>query len=236
MWDRFAGTVESVRVLLIEDEPRQAAALRRGLEADGFSVEVAGDGREGLWIATHSDFDVVVLDLLLPAMNGFDVCRRIREAGVWTPVLILTAKTGEYDEIESLDTGADDFVVKPVSYGVLLARLRALLRRGKPERPSVMSVGTLTLDPAGRRVTRGGEPIALTRREFALLELLVRRAEEVVTKPEILDHVWGADFAGSANIVEVYVGYLRRKIDRPFGVASLVTVPGGYRLGREVAG
>ena len=227
------STVGSVRVLLIEDELRQAVALRRGLVADGFTVDVAEDGRTGLWSATHGDYDVIILDLLLPGLNGFSVCREIRAADVWTPVVVLTAKTGEFDEVEALDTGADDFVVKPVAYPVLLARVRAVLRRGTPERPAVMQVGSLTLDPARRTVARAGNAVALTRREFALLEFLMRRADHAVSKDEILDHVWGTDFEGSPNIVEVYVGYVRRKIDRAWGVESLLTVPGGYRLTGE---
>jgi len=222
--------MESVRALLVEDDPRQAASLRRGLTADGFSVDVAIDGLEGVRLATHATYDVVILDLMLPALNGFAVCQRIRDAGVWSPVLILTAKSGEYDEIESLDSGADDFITKPVAYPVLLARLRALLRRGTPERPIQLRAGDLVMDPATRQVTRAGTSIALTRREYSLLELLMRRVNLVVTNDEILDHVWGSDFDGSPNVVAVYVRYLRRKIDRPFGVNTLVTTPGGYRL------
>ncbi|MDE3138643.1 MAG: response regulator transcription factor, partial [Acidobacteriota bacterium] len=214
----------------VEDDPRQAASLRRGLVEDSFSVDVAVDGREGLWLATHASYDVVILDLMLPALNGFDVCRRIRQEGVWSPVLILTAKTGEYDEIESLDMGADDFITKPVSYPVLLARLRALLRRDLRERPTQLRAGDLIMDPATRVVTRAGVPVTLTRREYSLLELLMRRVDEVVENDEILDHVWGTDFEGSPNIVAVYIGYLRRKIDRPFGLTTLITAPGGYRL------
>lgn len=215
---------------MVEDDPRQAASLRRGLVEDSFSVDVAVDGREGLWLATHTSYDVVILDLMLPALNGFDVCRCIREAGVWTPVLILTAKTGEYDEIESLDTGADDFITKPVSYPVLLARLRALLRRDVRERPTQLRAGNLIMDPATRVVSRAEVTVTLTRREYSLLELLMRRVDEIVENDEILDHVWGTDFEGSPNVVAVYIGYLRRKIDRPFGLTTLITAPGGYRL------
>lgn len=193
-------------------------------------MDVAVDGREGLWLATHTSYDVVILDLMLPALNGFDVCRCIREAGVWTPVLILTAKTGEYDEIESLDTGADDFITKPVSYPVLLARLRALLRRDVRERPTQLRAGNLIMDPATRVVSRAEVTVTLTRREYSLLELLMRRVDEIVENDEILDHVWGTDFEGSPNVVAVYIGYLRRKIDRPFGLTTLITAPGGYRL------
>ncbi len=220
-----------VRVLLVEDEEGLAASLKRGLHADGFVVEVAADGLTGLWMAREQPFDVIVLDLLLPGMNGFQVCGTLREEGNWTPILILTAKTGEFDEVEALDTGADDFLSKPFSYPVLLARIRALLRRGVRERPVVLEAGGLRLDPATRSCWRGDTPIDLTPRELGLLEYLMRHGDQVVTKREILDHVWDPDFEGSPNIVEVYIGYLRRKIDRPFGQDTISTVPGsGYRL------
>ncbi len=223
-----------VRVLLIEDDPRQASSLLRGLTGDGFVVDVAGDGSTGLAIALASEVDVVVLDLMLPGMNGFEVCRRLRDADVWAPILVLTAKTGEYDEIEALDTGADDFLMKPFSYEVLLARLRALLRRGVRERPAILTVGSLQLDPATRVCRRGDAAVSLTPREFSVLEYLMHHAGRVVTKDELLDHVWGVDFVGSANIAEVYVSYLRKKIDRPFEVVTIETVAGvGYRLVRD---
>jgi two-component system OmpR family response regulator len=219
-----------MRLLLIEDEERLATTLKRGLTADGFAVDVAADGKRGLWWATHVEYDVIVLDLLLPGLNGFSVCREVRAARIGTPILVLTAKTGEFDEIEALDTGADDFLTKPFSYLILLARVRALLRRGVRERDARLSAGDLIVDPATYEVLRGTAPVKLTRREFSLLEYLIRYVDQVVTKDEILDHVWGGEFEGNPNIVEVYVGYLRRKIDRPFGVRSIVTVPGGYRL------
>jgi len=220
-----------MRLLLVEDEVTLAASLRRGLNADGFAVEMAEDGKRGLWLAQNMEFDIIVLDLMLPGMSGFSVCRTLREQRIWTPILVLTAKTGEFDEIESLDVGADDFLVKPFSYPVLLARIRSLLRRGVRERPTVLEAGGLRLDPASRSCWRGSTPIELTPREFDLLEYLMRYHDQVVTKSEILNHVWDPEYDGNSNIVEVYVGYLRRKIDRPFSVETIVTVPGsGYRL------
>ncbi|MHB1088202.1 MAG: response regulator transcription factor [Acidimicrobiales bacterium] len=220
-----------MRLLLVEDESSLAASLKRGLSADGFVVEVAHDGRTGLWMANELDFDIIVLDLMLPTMSGFSVCQELRRNGVWTPLLILTAKTGEFDEVESLDSGADDFLTKPFSYPVLLAHIRSLLRRGVRERPVVLDAGGLRLDPATRTCQRDTVSISLTPREFSLLEYLMRYSDRAVTKRELLDHVWDPDFEGSPNIVEVYVGYLRRKIDRPFGTESILTVPGGsYRF------
>lgn len=220
-----------MRLLLVDDEEALAASLTRGLRADGFGVEVANDGPTGLWMAREQSFDVIVLDLLLPGANGFQVCRTLREEGNWTPILILTAKTGEFDEVEALDTGADDFLSKPFSYPVLLARIRALLRRGVRERPAVLEAAGLRLDPATRSCWRGDSPILLTPREFGLLEYLMRHCGEVLSKREILDHVWDPEFEGSPNIVEVYIGYLRRKVDRPFELDTIATVPGtGYRL------
>jgi DNA-binding response OmpR family regulator len=223
-----------VRVLVVEDEVALAASLQRGLEADGFAVDVAHDGVDGLWRAQESAYDAIVLDLMLPGMNGFQVCRRLREAEVWTPILVLTAKDGELDETEALDTGADDYLTKPFSHLVLVARLRALLRRGAPARPAVIEVGDLRLDPAGRRCWRGDVEIALTARELSVLEHLVRHAGQVVSKRDVLDHVWDDDFEGDPNIVEVYVRYLRKKVDIPFGRASIETVRGsGYRLAAD---
>jgi len=220
-----------MRVLVVEDEARHASYLKRGLEAKGFAVDVAADGSDGLWMATEHPYDVVVLDIMLPGLNGYKVCERLREAENWVPILMLTAKDGEYDEAEALDTGADDFLSKPFSFVVLLARLHALLRRGAPERPAVMSVGTLALDPSKRRVRRGDAEIELTPREYSLLEYLMRHPDVVLSKRDIISHVWDWEFEGDPNVVEVYVGYLRRKIDQPFDLTTLLTVRGaGYRL------
>jgi DNA-binding response OmpR family regulator len=223
--------MQAVRVLLVEDEARLAEAIAEGLTAEGFTVEVTGDGLDGLWRARERSYGAIVLDLLLPGMNGFEVCRSLRADGVRTPILVLTAKDGEYDEAEALDTGADDFLSKPFSFVVLVARLRALLRRDTGSVRDVLEVGDLALDPVGRRCARGDAPIELTARELSLLEALMRRAHEVVPSSQLLDAVWGADFEGDPNIVRVYVGYLRRKIDEPFGRQSLQTLRGsGYRL------
>jgi DNA-binding response OmpR family regulator len=220
-----------MRVLVVEDEERLAEAVARGLHAEGFDVDVVHDGLDGLWRAREGSYGAIVLDILLPKMNGYKVCQTLRDEGVWTPILMLTAKDGEYDEAEALDTGADDFLSKPFSFVVLVARLRALHRRGATPRPPALEVGSLRLDPASHRCTRGDEQIHLTAREFSLLEALMRRDGAVAPKLELLDEVWGDEFQGDPNIVEVYVGYLRRKIDAPFGLKSLQTVRGaGYRL------
>jgi two-component system, OmpR family, response regulator len=220
-----------MRVLVVEDEERLAAGLKRGLEAEGFATDVAHDGTDGLWMAREHPYDAIVLDIMLPGMNGFKVCSSLRADGNWTPVLMLTAKDGELDEAEALDLGADDYITKPFSYVVLVARLRALLRRGSRERPAILQAGDLRFDPASREVSRGGEQVAMTARETALLEYLMRRKGEVVSKRDILDHVWDYDFMGDPNIVEVYVRHLRNKLDRPFGKDSIRTVRGaGYRL------
>ncbi len=221
----------AVRVLVVEDERNLAAALARGLAAEGFAVDIADNGEDGLWRATEHPYDAIILDIMLPKLNGYDVCRRLRAAEVWTPILMLTAKDGEHDEADGLDLGADDYLTKPFSYVVLVARLRALLRRGAPERPAVLEAGDLVVDPAARRCLRGTTEISLTPREFALLEYLMRRHDEAVGKLEILAHVWDENYEGDPNIVEVYVGYLRRKIDVPFGRGAIETVRGaGYRL------
>ena len=214
-------------MLVVEDERRLAASLRVGLEAEGFAVDVAGDGTEGLWLARENPYDVLVLDIMLPGMSGYQVCTTLRAERNWTPILMLTAKDGEWDEVDGLDTGADDYLTKPFSYAVLLARLRTLLRRGAPPRPAVLAAGELRLDPAVRRVWRGEIEVELTAREHALLEFLMRRAGEVVGKLEIIEHVWDVNFDGDPNIVEVYVRRLRAKV----GPAAIETVRGaGYRL------
>jgi len=220
-----------MRVLVVEDERRLAAGLRNGLVAEGFAVDVALDGTDGLWLARERPYDVIVLDIMLPGVNGYRLCSILRREEVWTPILMLTAKEGEWDEVEALDNGADDYLAKPFSYAVLLARLRALLRRGARERPAVLEAGDLRLDPAAKQAWRGEVEVVLTARELALLEFLLRRRGQAVSKREILDHVWDDDFEGDPNIVEVYVRHLRNKLDRPFGRAAIRTVRGsGYRL------
>ena len=224
----------TMRLLVVEDEAPMAEALRRGLEAEGYAVDVAVDGEEGLWLAREHDYDAIVLDVMLPRVNGYVVCRTLRDEENWTPVLMLTAKDGELDEAEGLDTGADDFVTKPFSFVVLLARLRAVMRRRDTERPVVLEAGDLRLDPAEGRAWRGQERLDLTAREFAILRYLLTRTGDVVSKAEILDHVWDFAFDGSPNIVEVYVSSLRKKIDSPFDRRAIETVRGaGYRLARD---
>ncbi|HLM63846.1 MAG TPA: response regulator transcription factor [Acidimicrobiales bacterium] len=220
-----------MRVLVVEDEERLAAGLRAGLEAEGFAVDVALDGTEGLWRARESAYDAIVLDLMLPGLNGYRVCATLRRERIWSPILVLTAKDGEWDEVEVLDMGADDYLAKPFSHAVLVARVRALMRRDPHERPVALVAGDLRVDPAVRRAWRGDDEIELTSRELAVLEFLLRRRGEVVSKREVLDHVWDADFEGDPNIVEVYVRRLRNKIDRPYGRGAIETLRGaGYRL------
>jgi DNA-binding response OmpR family regulator len=222
------------RVLVVEDEKGLAAGLKRGLEAEGFATDVAFDGTDGLWMAREHPYDAIVLDIMLPGMNGYRVCAALRAEGVWTPILMLTAKDGEFDEAEALDTGADDYVTKPFSYLVLVARLRALIRRGAGERPAILVAGDLRFDPGARRAWRDEVQVDLTAREMALLEFLLRHRGEVVSKRDILEHVWDYDFEGDPNIVEVYVGHLRNKLDRPFGRTAFETVRGaGYRLASD---
>jgi DNA-binding response OmpR family regulator len=220
-----------MRVLVVEDEQRLAHALQRGLAAEGYSVDVAHDGEHGLHLAREGSYDALVLDVMLPRLSGYRVCQALRAEGNWVPVLMLSAKDGEHDQADGLDLGADDYLTKPFSYVVLLARLRALVRRGAPQRPAVLAAGDLTLDPAQRRVHRGGTEVALTPREFAVLEHLLRHCGEVVSKTELLTHVWDTNYDGDPNVVEVYVGYLRRKVDLPFDRHAIETVRGaGYRL------
>jgi DNA-binding response OmpR family regulator len=220
-----------MKVLIVEDELRLAASLRKGLTAEGYLVELANDGEAGLWRATNESFDAIVLDIMLPKRNGFSVCAELRKAGKWTPILMLTAKEGEHDIAEALDTGADDYLTKPFSMVVLTARLRALTRRGAQERPVSLQVDDLVLDPARRLCQRGDKNISLTPKEFTILELLMRRAGQVTSKAEILAHAWDFAYDGDSNIVEVFVSGLRKKIDTAFGTQNLRTVWGvGYEL------
>ena len=218
-------------MLLVEDEVDLAESVRRGLTNEGFVVDVAHDGITGGWLARENPYDVVVLDLMLPGRNGYAVLEDLRAAENWVPVLVLTAKDGEYDQTDAFDLGADDYLTKPFSFLVLVARLRALIRRGAPEPPVVLTVGSLRLDPVRRTVTRRGQALELTAKEYVILQYLMQNAEKVLSKLEIMDNAWDAGFEGSENIVEVYVGYLRKKIDAPFGLSTLQTVRGmGYRL------
>ncbi|GAA1690017.1 response regulator transcription factor [Kribbella yunnanensis] len=219
-----------VRLLVVEDEQRLAAAVKWGLESHGFTVDVVHTGPEALWAAEENEYAAIILDVMLPGLNGYRVCESLRRTGVTTPIMMLTAKDGEYDQAEGLDTGADDYLTKPFSYVVLVARIRALLRRSGSVR-AALEVGDLVIDPAARTCRRGDAAIELTAREFAILECLVRRPDVVVTKREILDQVWDAHYDGDVNVVEVHVSALRRKIDHPFGRKTLETVRGmGYRL------
>ncbi len=220
-----------MRILVVDDEKRLAAGLKKGLEAEGFATDIALTGTDGLWMARENPYDAIVLDIMLPGLNGYKVCATLREERNWTPILMLTAKDGELDEAEALDTGADDYLTKPFSHIVLVARLRALLRRGARERPVVLEAGGLRLDPVARRVFRGGVELVLTAREMSLLEFFLRHPGEVLSKQDILGHVWDYDFEGDPNIVEVYVRRLRNKLDRPNMPSSIVTLRGsGYRL------
>lgn len=223
-----------MKLLLIEDDAKISAAVSRGLRAEGFTVDTATRGDNGLWMATEGSYDLILLDILLPGRNGFQVCASLRESGNWTPILMLTAKDGDLDEAEGLDTGADDYLTKPFSFPVLLARIRALLRRAEKRHLAPVIAGDLRIDPAERRGFRGDSEIELTAREFDVLHFLMRHAGEVVSKLEILDGVWDYAFEGDPNIVEVYVGRLRRKVDQPFGRSALETVRGvGYRLAAD---
>jgi DNA-binding response OmpR family regulator len=223
-----------MRVLVVEDEVRLAHALERGLRAEGFGVDLAHDGESGLHLASGGGYDAVVLDIMLPKLSGYRVVERLRHANNWVPILLLSAKDGEYDQADGLDLGADDYLTKPFSYVVLVARLRALLRRGAPERPTILRAGDLELDPATHVVRRGESDISLTPREFSLLDYLLRRRGEVVSKRALLEHVWNSLDEIDPNVVEVYIGYLRRKIDTPFGRQAVQTVRGaGYRLAAD---
>ncbi|MDX6334791.1 MAG: two-component system, OmpR family, response regulator [Streptosporangiaceae bacterium] len=226
-----------MRVLVVEDEVRTAALLRRGLSEAGYSVDVAVDGPDAVWRASEFSYDAVVLDVMLPGYDGLEVCRRLRGRGRWAPVLMLTARDDLAARVRGLDSGADDYLAKPFSFDELFARLRALIRRGAPERPTLVQCGDLRLDPATRRVWRGDIELALSPKEFALLELFLRHPGHVLTRTRILEHVWDFSYDGGSNVVDQYVGYLRRKIDRPFGVTQLETVRGvGYRLRDAPAG
>jgi two-component system, OmpR family, response regulator len=229
--------IESVRALIIEDELRMASLIRRGLTKEGLAVDVAKSGEDGLWMAQASDYDVIVLDVMLPGINGFETCRRLRTSGIWAPVLMLTARDSVDDRVAGLDTGADDYLVKPFAFAELLARLRALVRRGDGERPSVLEVGDLRLDPATHRAWRGSSEVRLSTKEFALLETFMRRADEVLSRYDLLEHAWDFAYENRSNIIDVYVRHLRRKIDEPFGRRSLETVRGaGYRLRADGGG
>ena len=220
-----------MRVLIVEDEARMAGLLRRGLEREGFAVDLVGAGEDAVWKVEAVDYDAIVLDLMLPGIDGLEVCSRLRGAGVWSPILMLTARDGVGDRVAGLDRGADDYLTKPFSYAELLARLRAIVRRGRPERPTELVVGELRLDPARRRAWRGETEITLSAKEFALLETFMRRPGEVLSRFELIEHAWDYEYENRSNVVDSYVRFLRAKIDRPFAVESIETVRGvGYRL------
>jgi two-component system, OmpR family, response regulator len=225
-----------VRVLVVEDEVRMAALLERGLREEGYAIDVAPNGTDGLWLATENDYDAIVLDVMLPGMDGFEVCRQARAAGRWAPVLLLTAREAVNDRVRGLDAGADDYLTKPFSFAELAARLRALVRRGGKERPVTLEVGDLRLDPATHRAWRGSTELSLSPKEMALLGLLMRNAGDIVTRTQVLDHVWDFAYDGASNVVDQYIAYLRRKVDRPFGRSDIETVRGvGYRMREPVS-
>jgi two-component system OmpR family response regulator len=220
-----------MRILVVEDEPKMAGLLRRGLSEEGYAVDIVRTGTDALWAAAENPYDAIVLDIMLPDLDGFEVCRRLRKDDLWAPVIMLTARDAIDDRVSGLDAGADDYLTKPFSFGELFARLRALLRRGAAERPPVLQVDDLELDPATRQVARGGSEIKLTAKEFALLEYFMRRAGEVLSRARLIEHVWDFGFDADSNVVDVYVRYLREKVDRPFGRDSIETIRGiGYRL------
>ncbi len=220
-----------MRVLVVEDEPKMAGLVKRGLEEEGIAVDVSGRGEDAVWMAGSTEYDVVVLDVMLPGLDGFEVCRRLRADEVWTPVLMLTARDAVEDRVAGLDGGADDYLVKPFSFDELLARLRALARRGSAERPAVLEAGDLRLDPATRRASRGDVEIALSQKEYALLETLMRRPGVALSRLQLLEHAWDDTYENRSNVIDVYIRYLREKIDRPFGTDTIETVRGvGYRL------
>jgi two-component system, OmpR family, response regulator len=226
-----------VRVLVVEDELKMAALLRRGLVEEGYAADIARTGEDAIDMARATPYDTIVLDVMLPGVDGFDVCRQLRTSGVWTPILMLTARDGVQDRVAGLDAGADDYLVKPFSFAELLARLRALARRGVAERPAVLEAGSLRLDPATRQVWRGDAPVELSAKEFALLETFMRRPGQVLSRLDLLEHAWDYAYENRSNIVDVYIGYLRAKIDRPFGRRSIDTVRGvGYRLRSDAGG
>ena len=226
-----------MRALVVEDEPKMAALIRRGLVEEGYAADIARTGEEALWMARATPYDAIVLDVMLPGRDGITVCRELREAGVWSPILMLTARDGVEDRVAGLDGGADDYLTKPFSFAELLARLRALVRRGSPERPAVLRAGSLRLDPATREAMRGERKIDLSAKEFALLETFMRRPDEVLSRLDLLEHAWDYAYENRSNVVDVYVRYLRKKIDRPFGVESIETVRGaGYRFRADGGG
>jgi two-component system OmpR family response regulator len=223
-----------MRVLIVEDEAKMAGLIRRGLEREGMAVDAVGEGEEALWRANATEYDAIVLDLMLPGIDGLEVCRRLREAGVWSPILMLTARDAVRDRVAGLDRGADDYLTKPFSYAELLARLRALVRRGHPKRPTVLRVGELRLDPATRQVWRGETEIPLSAKEFALLETFMRRPGEALSRFQLLEHAWDYEYENRSNVVDAYVRLLREKVDRPFGAESIETLRGvGYRLRKD---
>lgn len=220
-----------MRILVVEDQPRMAGLVKRGLEETGYSVDLAGTGPDALWMATENDYRVIVLDAMLPGFDGFEVARRLRTASRWMPIIMLTARDTVDDRVRGLDAGADDYLTKPFSLAELAARIRALARRGRPERPATLAVGQLRLDPARHRATRADQELVLSPKEFALLALLMEHPGEVLTRTQIIEQIWDCEYDGMSNVVDQYVAYLRRKIDRPFGTSDLETVRGiGYRL------